>query len=73
MEAQDAVPTDKEVTMDKFILLTYTCIGQDGYRHSGHAWFESEEAMRAFVAESEAEELEVDLAVEILSYREIEV
>lgn len=59
--------------MDKFFLLTYTCIGYDGLRHMGHAWFENEEDMKDFVKSSEQEgkEIEVDLAIEILSHREI--
>lgn len=59
--------------MDKFILLTYTCIGIDGYRHSRYAWFEAEEEMRQFISRLADKEIEVDLAVEILSCREIEV
>lgn len=57
--------------MDKFILLTYTSIGADGYRHSRHAWFETEEDMCAFIRKSEKAEIEVDLAIEILACREI--
>lgn len=59
--------------MDKFFLLTYTCIGYDGFRHSGHAWFASEEKMRAFVKEYMAKDngMEIDLSIEILSHREI--
>lgn len=57
--------------MDKFILLTYTCIGFDGYRHSGHAWFATKEEMVQFINYSKKKELEVDLAIEILTYREI--
>ena len=28
--------------MDKYFLLTYTMNGKDGFRHSYHAWFETE-------------------------------
>lgn len=59
--------------MDKFFLLTYTSIGADGYRHVRHAWFETEEAMKEFVTDASSEEIEVDLAIEILSHRIIEM
>ena len=61
--------------MDKFFLLTYTCIGYDGLRHLGHAWVETEHEMRAFAeaACKDDREMEVDLAIEILSHREIEL
>ncbi len=57
--------------MDKKFLLTYTMDGMDGFRHSYHAWFETEEEMRAFAAEKEG--LEVDLAIQIVSCREIDL
>ena len=47
--------------MDKYFLLTYTMNGKDGFRHSYHAWFETEKELRAFAAEKEG--LEVDLAM----------
>lgn len=59
--------------MDKFILLTYTCIGTDGYRHSGHAWFATKEEMLQFIDRSAEKKIEVDVAIEILSYKEIEI
>ena len=57
--------------MDKYFLLTYTMNGKDGFRHSYHAWFETEKELRAFAAEKEG--LEVDLAIQIVSCREIDV
>ncbi len=59
--------------MDKFFLLTYTDVGRDGLRHSEYAWFSAEDEMRAFVDEAEraGRAIEVDLALEILSHREI--
>lgn len=61
--------------MDKFFLLTYTYIGHDEMRHMGHAWFETEQNMREFVETMcrDGKEPEVDLALEILSYREIKL
>ena len=32
--------------MDKYFLLTYTMNGKDGFRHSYHAWFETEKELR---------------------------
>lgn len=52
--------------MDKYFLLTYTMNGKDGFRHSYHAWFETEKELRAFAAEKEG--LEVDLAIQIVLY-----
>lgn len=59
--------------MDKSFLLIYTAVGYDGYRHSCHAWFETEEELRAFVAGDHAKktELEAEFAIEILSHRDI--
>lgn len=59
--------------MDKFFLLTYTANGYDGMRHSYHSWFENEDAMKEFVENERkaGKDIEVDLAVEILSHREI--
>ena len=57
--------------MDKYFLLTYTMNGKDGFRHSQHAWFETEKELRAFAAEKEG--LEVDLAIQIVSCREIDL
>lgn len=59
--------------MDKFFLLIYTVIGLDGLRHSRHAWFATEDELRAFVSAPENAEkaLEVDLAIEVLSHRDI--
>lgn len=61
--------------MDKFFLLIYTAVGYDGYRHSCHAWFETEEELRAFATGDNAKktELETELAIEILSHRDIEL
>lgn len=60
--------------MDKFFLLTYTYIAQDGERHMSHAWFGTERELKDFVeaVKAEGKEPEVDLAIEILSHREIE-
>lgn len=55
--------------MDKYFLLTYTQSGYDGFRHSHHAWFGTEEEMQHFVDANE--EIQVDLAIEILSCREV--
>lgn len=55
--------------MDKYFLLTYTLDGIDGFRHAYHAWFETEDELRAFAAAREG--IEIDLAIEILSCREI--
>lgn len=59
--------------MDKYFLLTYTSIDYDGFRHSHHAWFATEERMLQFVGEQKEKQIafEVDLAIEILSHREI--
>lgn len=64
---------DKEETMDKFFLVTYTCTGYDGFRHSCHSWFETEEEMRAFVraARARGNDMEVELSIEIVTYRKI--
>ena len=64
---------DKEDVMDKLFLLTYTCVGFDGFRHSCHAWFATEEALQSFVKKCEAKGngFEVDTAIEILSHREV--
>lgn len=61
--------------MDKFFLLTYTCIGYDGFRHMQHGWFETEADMRAFVAacERQGKKPEIDMAIEILSCRRIDL
>ncbi len=45
--------------MDKYFLLTYTMNGKDGFRHSYHAWFETEKELRAFAAEKEGLEEEI--------------
>ena len=61
--------------MDKLFLLTYTCIGYDGFRHERTAWFSSESEMKDFLKKSEekGELPEVDMAIEILSYRNIDL
>lgn len=56
--------------MDKYFLLTYTKLGYDGLRHLYHAWFATERELRTFVERSG--DVEVDLAIEILSSRKIE-
>lgn len=56
--------------MDKYFLLTYTKPGYDGLRHLYHAWFATEKELRAFV--ERAGDVEIDLAIEIFSYRQIE-
>ena len=59
--------------MDKFFLLTYTSIDYDGFRHSHHSWFDSEEGMMKFIRECMDKNVgfEKDLAIEILSHREV--
>lgn len=59
--------------MDKFFLLTYTCIENDGFRRSCHAWFATEDDMRGFVEQNTGKEngIEIDLSIEILAHREI--
>lgn len=59
--------------MDKRFLLVYTSLGHDGFRHSFHAWFETEAGLRTHVEEeqNEGRKPEVDLAIEILDYRSI--
>ncbi|HIR28544.1 MAG TPA: hypothetical protein IAB84_11305 [Candidatus Choladousia intestinigallinarum] len=59
--------------MDKFFLLTYVSIGQDGFLHSRHAWFETEEELRSFArsARDMDAEMEIELAIEIYGHREI--
>lgn len=59
--------------MDKFFLLTYTCIDYDGLRRLHHAWFATEEDMKSFIKEYKEKDaaFEMDLAIEILSHREI--
>lgn len=59
--------------MDKFVLLTYTSIAKDGLRRWGHAWFSTEEEMKLFLEKEAEQEIEVDVAIEILSHREIEL
>ena len=72
LEADGTVEANyKEDRMDKYFLLTYTMNGKDGFRHSYHAWFETEKELRAFAAEKEG--LEVDLAIQIVSCREIDL
>ena len=60
--------------MDKLFLLTYTCIGYDGYRRERIAWFSSEDEMKVFLKKSteKGEQPEVDMAIEILAYRSID-
>lgn len=61
--------------MDKRFLLTYTCIGTDGFRHSYNAWFETEQDMQSFV-EQEREKgkgFEEDISIEILNYRDVKI
>lgn len=60
--------------MDKLFMLTYTCIGYDGFRHERVAWFSSEAEMREFLSKSKdkGELPEVDMAIEILSYRNLD-
>lgn len=61
--------------MDKYFLLTYTGIGIDSLRHAQYAWFSTEDEMRAFVSAPENAEkaIEVDMAIEILSHRIIDL
>lgn len=58
----------------KLFLLTYTCIGYDGFRHERTTWFSSEAEMKVFLNKSaeKGEQPEVDMAIEILSYRSID-
>lgn len=57
--------------MDKLFLLSYAGKGYDGLLHLRHAWFGTEEELKAFVRESERknDNIEVNLAIEILSWR----
>lgn len=57
--------------MDKYFLLTFTECQYDGFMHSRHAWFETENALREYVETHVG--IEVDLAIEILSYRDIKL
>jgi hypothetical protein len=59
--------------MDKFFLLTYTILGEDGFYHSRYAWFQTEDEMRMFLEKSAAkgDVIETDLAIEVLSHRKI--
>jgi hypothetical protein len=57
--------------MDKRFLLTYTILESDGFRHMRYAWFQSEEELRMFLKKANEKEIETDLAIEILSHREI--
>ena len=61
--------------MDKFFLLIYTCIGYDGFRHEYPAWFETEEEMRSFAETQKKKDrrMEVELSIEILSHRTVEL
>lgn len=61
--------------MDKFFLVTYNGIGWDGFYHSCHAWFRTEEELRSFVEQCREKnvKLEIDLAIEIVSHRMINV
>ncbi len=64
-----------EKNLDKMFLLTYTAEGGDGFSHSCHAWFRTEDELRAFVQGEKDRGVnpEVDLALEILDYRPIEL
>lgn len=57
--------------MDKYFLLTYTELREDGFWHPRHAWFETENALHEYIKSHE--DIEVDLAIEILSCREIDI
>lgn len=57
--------------MDKYFLLTFTECQYDGFRHSRHAWFETEDKLQEYVETHEG--IEVDLAIEILSCRDIKI
>lgn len=61
--------------LDKMFLLTYTAKGYDGFSHSYHAWFATEQELRAFAEEEAAagREIETDLAIEIQQYRSIDL
>ena len=61
--------------LDKMFLLTYTAKGSDGFRHSYHAWFATEEELKSFIRkETDAgKEIETDLAIEIQEYRPIDL
>lgn len=64
-----------ENSLDKMFLLTYTAKGYDGFVHSYHAWFATEEELRSFVREEKdaGREFETDLAIEIREYRPVSV
>lgn len=59
--------------MDKFFLLTYTCVEDDGQRHLRHAWFETADDMRKFVVceNEKGKKIETDVAIEIMSHRNV--
>ena len=62
------VESREGIEMDKLFLLTYTCMGNDGFRHERNAWFSSEDEMKDFMKKSEEkdEKPEVDMAIEIM-------
>lgn len=64
-----------EKNLDKMFLVTYTAKGDDGFSHFYHAWFETEGELRAFTQGENAQKrsVEVDLAIEILEYRSIDL
>lgn len=63
--------TVQEDKMDKYFLLTFTECGRDGFWHSRHAWFATEDDLRSFVETHR--QIEIDLAIEILSCRTVDV
>ena len=64
-----------ENNLDKRFLLTYTAKGEDEFAHFYHAWFKSEGELKAFIQEEEKKgrEPEIDLAIEILDYRSLDL
>lgn len=57
--------------MDKYFLLTYTELGKDGFRHYRHAWFGTKDELCKYVENHKG--IEVDLAIEILSCRNVKI
>lgn len=60
-----------EKALDKTFLLTYTAEGDDGFSHFHHAWFRTEDELKAFLQKEKAEgrKVEEDIMIEIRDYR----
>lgn len=61
--------------MDKLFLLIYVRKGRDGCYHAYPAWFQTEKELEKFLQKERRKnrELEIDLALEIYRYRELNV